>query len=122
VTTVDDNILILTLRAEVASLKEKYEIALNRIVNFEDMVAEYRQQLAAQAAQPASLLDVYRQNMQLVSEQAEQIAELVDYVVSLRGDISDALDKHYDNEKEKCGKFLRHAIAKPMPKAMKEDN
>jgi small-conductance mechanosensitive channel len=118
VTTVDDNILILTLRAEVASLKEKYEIALNRIVNFEDMVAEHRQQLAAQAAQPASLLDVYRQNMQLVSEQAEQIAELVDYAKGLR----EALEGMYLSDDQVGAADANTVLAKPTPKVMKEEN
>jgi hypothetical protein len=59
----------------------------------------------------------------LTQQQAEQIAELVEYAKGLR-EVIEELDRYlmYGLMTEaKIAKF-RNALAKPMPKAMKEDS
>jgi predicted 2-oxoglutarate/Fe(II)-dependent dioxygenase YbiX len=57
----------------------------------------------------------------LTQQQAEQIAELVEYAKGLRREIEDALNKNYEGKPFGCAQSLRAALAKPMPKAMKEE-
>jgi uncharacterized protein with PhoU and TrkA domain len=86
-------------------MRDIKQSGINAALNECDRLRALTQQ---QAEQLNSLLDVYRQNMQLVSEQAEQIAELVEYAKGLR-------------EAIRCANYSS-ALAKPMPKAMKEDS
>jgi hypothetical protein len=85
---------LLRLLAEVASLKEDYSIALRRIVNFEDIVAEYKQQLAAQAEQIAELKGPRpwsESPRYKIAELNAEIAELVESAVYQRRRVKDLL-------------------------------
>jgi aminopeptidase N len=144
------------LRAEVASLKEKYEIALNRIVNFEDMVAEHRQQLAAQAEEIATLkserniavtgmnaaafaLKLVEDKLSAANERVERMRELLGLCAAFGigaayqdGGLSEEHDLYRwmakfveaSNDNRTAEEILKDAVAalaKPMPKAMKEE-
>jgi hypothetical protein len=132
--------------ALIASLpKEKFSIALNRIVNFEDMVAEYKQQLAAtnerveqQAEQIAELKGPRpwsESPRYKIAELNAEIAELVEYAKGLRAALVET-DRQLETgfvRCETCGDQedtatfdcrswpIADALAKPMPKAMKEE-